>query len=83
MSPTTRASSTRRPSDGLSIAFRALGNSSAELPTVEGLIEEAHYFNQSVATDAARKGMRRLLGLGGQTREVELDRRGLVNQLAE
>ncbi len=53
----------------------------AELPTVEGLLEEAHYFNQSVATDEARQRMKRFLELGGQTPEVELG--GLADPLAE
>ena len=65
------------------IAFAKASVNSAELPTVEGLIEEAHYFNQSVATDAGRKRMRKFLELGGQTREVEMDLSGLVEQLAE
>lgn len=55
---------------------------SAELPTVEGLIEEAHYFNQSVATDAAQERMKRFLERGGQTREEELDL-GLLDRLGE
>jgi enoyl-CoA hydratase/carnithine racemase len=55
----------------------------AELPTLQGLLEEAHYFNQAVATDAARKRMRKFLELGGQTREAELDLRPLADQLAE
>jgi len=55
----------------------------AELPTMEGLLEEAHYFDQAVATDTARKRMRKFLALGGQTREVELDLRPLSNRLAE
>ncbi len=46
---------------------------SAELPTLEGLLEEAHYFNQAVATDEARERMKRFLQMGGQTREVELN----------
>ncbi len=65
-----------------SIALAKASVNSAELPTVEGLMEEAHYFNQSVATDSARKRMRRFLELGGQTREVELDMRGLADQLS-
>jgi enoyl-CoA hydratase/carnithine racemase len=65
------------------IAFAKASVNSAELPTVEGLIEETHYLNQSVATDAAQKRMRKFLEIGGQTREVELDWRGLAEQLAE
>lgn len=45
----------------------------AELPTREGLIEEAHLFNLSVASPAARERMQRFLDHGGQTRGVELD----------
>lgn len=69
------------PAEAIALAKAAVG--SAELPTVEGLLEEAHYFNQSVATDVAQKRMRRFLELGGQTREVELDLSVLVEKLAE
>ena len=65
------------------IALAKASVNSAELPTIQGLIEEAHYFNQAVATDAARKRMRKFLELGGQTREVELDLRPLADQLGE
>ncbi len=65
------------------IALAKASVNSAELPTLEGLLEEAHYFNQSVATDVARKRMKRFLELGGQTSEVELDMSGLADQLAE
>ena len=65
------------------IALAKASVAAAELPTVEGLLEEAHYFNQSAATDAARKRMRRVLDLGGQTREAELDMSGLADLLAE
>jgi len=40
----------------------------------------AHYFNQSVATPAARKRMRRLLELGGHTGEFELVPGGAVER---
>jgi len=65
------------------IALAKASVAAAELPTVEGLLEEAHFFNQSAATDAARKRMRRVLELGGQTREAELDMSGLADLLAE
>ena len=65
------------------IALAKASVNCAELPTIQGLIEEAHYFNQAVATDAARKRMRKFLELGGQTREAELDLRPLADQLAE
>jgi len=44
----------------------------AELPTVEGLLEETDCFNRSLPTAAARRRMARFLELGGQTREEEL-----------
>lgn len=65
------------------IALAKASVNAAELPTVEGLIEEAHYFNQSVATAAARKRMAKFMELGGQTRDVELDIEGLVDKLTE
>ena len=55
------------------IALAKASVDSAELPTVEGLIEEAHYFNQSVATEAAQKRMAKFMKTGGQKREVELE----------
>jgi enoyl-CoA hydratase/carnithine racemase len=64
------------------IALAKASVNSAELPTVEGLIEEAHYFNQAVTTDATRKRMKQFLQLGGQTREVELELGGLADQLS-
>jgi len=44
----------------------------AELPTLEGLLEEAHLFNQSVATPEAQRRMAGFMAAGGQTREAEL-----------
>ncbi len=64
------------------IALAKASVRNAELPTLEGLLEEAHYFNQSVATDAARQRMRRFLERGGQTREAELDL-DLLDRLGE
>ena len=64
------------------IALAKASVRNAELPTLEGLLEEAHCFNQSVATDAARQRMRRFLERGGQTREAELDL-GLLDRLGE
>ena len=51
--------------------------------TMEGLLEEAHLFNQSVATPGARARMAKFMELGGQTREVELDLSKMVEALAE
>lgn len=43
----------------------------ADGPLIEGLIEEAHLFNECVATPVARQRMRAFMDAGGQTREVE------------
>ena len=55
------------------IALAKASVDAAELPTVAGLAEEAHYFNLSVATPAARQRMQGFMDAGGQTREVELN----------
>jgi len=44
----------------------------AELPMLEGLLEEAHLFNQSVATPEAQRRMAGFMAAGGQTREAEM-----------
>ena len=65
------------------IALAKASVNCADLPTMEGLLEEAHFFDLAVATQAARKRLRKFLELGGQTRDVELDLRPLADQLAE
>jgi enoyl-CoA hydratase/carnithine racemase len=65
------------------IALAKASVNAAELPTVEGLIEEAHYFNQTLAVPAAQKRMAKFMGIGGQTREVELDLPAVYDKLAE
>ncbi|GAB4331618.1 MAG: enoyl-CoA hydratase/isomerase family protein [Candidatus Abyssubacteria bacterium] len=65
------------------IALAKASVNAAELPTAEGLMEEAHYFNQSIATAAAQKRMARFMELGGQSREVELDLEKLLPKLAD
>jgi len=54
------------------IALAKAAVHAAELPIVDGLLEEAHYFNQSVATRQAQERMAAFLAMGGQTRAVEL-----------
>ena len=68
------------PAEAIALAKAAVN--AAELPTIDGLIEEAHYFNQAVATPAARERMARFLEAGGQTREVELQLGALVGRFA-
>ncbi len=60
------------PPEAIALAKASL-NAAMELPTGDGLLEEAHCFARSVATDAAQRRMQRFLDLGGQTREVEMD----------
>lgn len=69
------------PAEAIALAKEAVN--AAELPTAQGLLEENHCFNRSVATPAARRRMARFMELGGQTREGELDLAGLVEKLAE
>lgn len=67
------------PAEAIALAKAAVD--AAELPTELGLLEEAHAFNQAVATPAARRRMDKLLASGGQARDVELDLSGLLQQL--
>jgi enoyl-CoA hydratase/carnithine racemase len=69
------------PADAIRLAKAAVN--AAELPTVEGLLEEAHLFAQSVATPAARARMEKFMEIGGQTRDAELDLEAFVDKLAE
>ena len=59
------------PSEAIALAKQAVD--AAHLPVREGLLEEAHCFQRSLATDAARKRMTAFLAAGGQTREFELE----------
>jgi enoyl-CoA hydratase/carnithine racemase len=68
------------PAEGIALAKASVAN--AELPTVEGLLEEAHLFNQSVATEAAQNRMKAFLALGGQTREMELNPAAFADRFA-
>ena len=65
------------------IALAKAAASGAEPPVEQGLIDEAHYFNQSVALPEARRRMALFMELGGQTREVELGMTSLGDKLAE
>ena len=69
------------PADSLRLAKAAVD--AAELPTLEGLLEEAHLFNQSLATQAAQDRMAKFVELGGQTRDTELDLDAILMKLGE
>ena len=65
------------------VALAKASAAGAEPPAEPGLIDEAHYFNQSVALPEARRRMALFMELGGQTREVELGMTSLGDKLAE
>jgi enoyl-CoA hydratase/carnithine racemase len=54
------------------IALAKASVDAAELPTALGLLEEAHYFNQTLATKEAQERMAAFMAAGGQTYAVEL-----------
>ena len=57
------------PAEAIALAKRAVD--AADETVVAGLLEEAHCFDLSVATPAARERMAAFLAAGGQTLEVE------------
>jgi enoyl-CoA hydratase/carnithine racemase len=57
------------PAEAIALAKRSVN--AADPGVVDGLLEEADCFNQSVATTAARERMAAFMAGGGQTREVE------------
>jgi enoyl-CoA hydratase/carnithine racemase len=65
------------------IALAKASVDAAELPTMAGLLEEAHYFNRSLATAGARQRMDKFMASGGQTREAELALGEFVEKLAD
>ena len=68
------------PAEAIALAKQSVN--AAELPTIDGLLEEAHYFNQTLATTAAQQRMARFLEAGGQTREAELTLDAVLDKLA-
>jgi enoyl-CoA hydratase/carnithine racemase len=69
------------PAEAIALAKSAVD--AAERPTREGLLEEAHCFNQTLATAAAERRMARFLARGGQTPEVERDLAALIDTLED
>jgi enoyl-CoA hydratase/carnithine racemase len=67
------------PADAIALAKSSVD---AAMPGVQaGLVEEAHAFNQAVASPAARERMARFLAGGGQTPDVERDLTALIDRL--
>ena len=69
------------PADAIRLAKASVA--AAELPTRDGLLEEAHYFNQALATESAQRRMAWFLRAGGQTREVELRLAAMIDDYEE
>jgi enoyl-CoA hydratase/carnithine racemase len=67
------------PPQAIALAKRSVD--SAREPGREGLLEEAHCFQLSLATPAAQQRMAAFLAAGGQTREVELELGALMRRL--
>jgi enoyl-CoA hydratase/carnithine racemase len=58
------------PAEAIALAKEAVDN--AERPLQDGLLEEAHLFQQTLRTAGAQRNMKRFFEIGGQTREGEL-----------
>jgi enoyl-CoA hydratase/carnithine racemase len=58
------------PASAIALAKKSVD--AAELPTNLGLLEESHFFNQSLATKEAQERMAAFMAGGGQTHAVEL-----------
>jgi enoyl-CoA hydratase/carnithine racemase len=67
------------PAEAIALAKRAVN--AADETVVAGLLEEAHCFNLSLETSAARERMHAFMAAGGQTVEVERDVGRLVGLL--
>ncbi|MCK6563775.1 MAG: enoyl-CoA hydratase/isomerase family protein [Dehalococcoidia bacterium] len=68
------------PAEAIALAKAAVV-AADDLSTTEGLVEEAHNFNLSVATAGAQTRMRRAMELGAQTRDVELTLGALFDRM--
>jgi enoyl-CoA hydratase/carnithine racemase len=67
------------PAEAIALAKESVD--AAELPTREGLLEEAHNFNLTLGTKAAQERMARFLENGGQTPELEREIGSLLDAL--
>ena len=69
------------PAEAIALAKESLNRS--DLGLVDGLVDEAHSFNQTLATDPAQARMRRFMEIGGQTPEGEKNLDDLLAKLAD
>lgn len=65
------------------IALAKAAVDAAELPPPQGLLEEAHAFNLSIAAPEAQARMARFMAAGGQTAAVEMAVGDLLERLTE
>jgi len=70
------------PAEAIALAKKSVQNAE-EMSVVEGLWEESFLFARSLQTEPARTRMKKFIELGGQTLEVELDLREMVDALSE
>lgn len=64
------------------IGYAKAAVDAAEGTTRDGLLEEAHQFNLSLASEAAQQRMQAFLEAGGQTPERELEIRDLLSEIS-
>ena len=69
-------------SEVIGVAKQAV-NAGVHLPMTEGLLEESYLFGQVASLPETKRRMAKFIEMGGQTREVELDLRPLVEKLSE
>ena len=67
------------PPRAIALAKRAM--EAAELPTREGLLEEAWCFQQTLGLEETKSRLAQFLEQGGQTRAVELELAGVLDRL--
>ena len=60
------------PAETIAMAKKAI-QTAAELPIVDGLIEEYYLFQQSTALPVAKERMKEFMDMGGQSREMEIE----------
>ena len=63
------------------IALAKQSVAAAELPTFDGLLEEADLFNRSLANPEAHHRMQAFMAVGGQTRDGEMELEQLIERV--
>lgn len=68
------------PAEAIALCKASVNN--AEMPLREGLLEEAHLFQQTLRTDGAQNNMRKAMEMGLQTRDGEMRMGELCQEFA-